>query len=252
MALDAQSNWNVEMAKPPMVAPVTIPDISPKMATLSLQSSNKPHFQEIKLPLEVIIQIVSYIPRRASEQKTLWACCLVSRAWYSATVPRLYDRPYLGGGNFQNFVTTVCPSKNAHIRRSQLAGFVRTLDMGELVHDGSKSLTARLLGRLKGNLIEFTAPQASFSIISFAALSKCTQLTFLNLSLMSASVPTKLLFQTLQSLTHLETFFFPRTSIQDHQLDKDGYIWPSSLKTLHFAGGVLSFFCIFSRHVLNL
>ena len=119
------------------------------------------------------------------------------------------------------------------------------------MHDGSKSLTARLLGRLKGNLIEFTGPQASFSINSFAALSKCTQLTFLNLSLMSASVPTKLLFQTLQSLTHLEILFFPRTSIQDHQLDKDGHIWPSVLKTLHFAGGMLPFSEPASWHVLT-
>jgi hypothetical protein len=242
MALDAQSNWTVEMAKRSRIVPVPVPvlDISPQTALSFLQPRNKTPFQEILLPVEIIIQIVSYIPRRASEQKILWACCLISRAWYSATVPLLYDRPYLGGGNFQNFVTTVCPSKNAHIRRSQLAGFVRTLDMGELVHDGSKSLTARLLGRLKGNLIEFTAPQASFSINSFAALSKCTQLTFLNLSLMSASVSTKLLFQTLQSLTHLEILFFPRTSIQNHQLDKDGYIWPSALKTLHFAGGTIS------------
>ncbi len=237
MALDAQSNWNVEMAKPPRIVPVTVRDISPQTALSSLPSSNKTRLQEISLPIEVIIQIVSFIPRQASEQKTLWSCALVSRAWYSATVPLLYDRPYLGGGNFQSFVTTVCPSKNAHIRRSQLAGFVRTLDMGELVHDGSKSLTARLLGRLKGNLIEFTAPQASFSINSFAALSKCTQLTSLNLSLMSASVSSKLLFQTLQSLKHLEILFFPRTSIQNHQLDKDGYIWPPALKTIHFAGG---------------
>jgi len=241
MALDAQSNWNVEMAKAPRIVPMIVQDVSPKASSSSLQSSDRTDFQEILLPVEVIIQIVSYIPRRASEQKTLWACCLVSRTWYSATVPLLYKRPYLGGGNFQNFVTTVCPSKNAHIRRSQLACFVQTLDMGELVHDGSKSLTARLLGRLKGNLIEFTAPQASFSVNSFAALSKCSQLTFLNLSLMSASVSTKLLFQTLQSLTHLETLFFPRTSIQNHQLDQDGYTWPSALKTLHFAGGAVLF-----------
>lgn len=239
MALDAQRNWNVEMAKTSRRMLVTVPDTSPEMATSPSESSNKTCFQETLLPTEVVIQIVSYIPRRAGGQKTLWSCCLVSRVWYSATVPLLYRRPYLGGANFQNFVNTVCPSKNAHIRRSQLAGFVRTLDMGELVHDGSKSLTARLLGRLKGNLIEFTAPQASFSINSFAPLSKCTQLAFLNLSLMSASVSTKLLFQTLQSLVHLETFFFPRTSIQDHQLDKEGYIWPSALKTLHFAGGTL-------------
>ena len=34
--------------------------------------------------------------------------------------------------------------------------------MSGLVHNGSKSLTARLLGRVKNNLDEFIAPQASF------------------------------------------------------------------------------------------
>lgn len=237
------------MAKPLKAAPVTLPDRSSKTATSLPLLIKKSQSQEVVLPVEVVIQIVSYIPRRVSEQKTLWSCCLVSRVWYSATIPLLYNRPYLGGSNFQAFVTTVCPSKNAHIRRSQLAGFVRTLDMGELVHDGSKSLTARLLGRLKSNLIEFTAPQASFSINSFAALSKCAHLTLLNLSLMSASVSTKLLFQTLQALTKLETLYFPRTSIQDHQLDMQGYIWPASLKALHFAGGTLD--GLTSLHFVN-
>jgi len=121
--------------------------------------------------------------------------------------------------------------------------------MGELVHDGSKSLTARLLGRLKGSLTEFVAPQASFSINSFAALSKCTALTHLNLSLMSASISIKLLFQTLQALTQLETLFFPRTSSHDHERDKVAYDWPPKLRALHLAGGIDDFFL--RVHVCN-
>ena len=60
--------------------------------------------------------------------------------------------------------------------------------MGQLVHDSSKSLTARIIGRLKGSLIEFRAPQASFSVNSLAALSKAVNLVRLDLSLMSAGV----------------------------------------------------------------
>ncbi len=245
MALEAQSNWNIEMSQPfrPLQKALSEKFLRPPSPLLPL--THKPKVPKVQLPVEIILQVASHIPRQASDQKTLWSCCLVSRAWYSATVPLLYQRPYLGGWNFQAFVATVCPSKNAHIRRSQLAELVQTLDMGELVHDGSKSLTARLLGRLKGNLIEFVAPQASFSINSFAALSKCTHLTLLNLSLMSASVSTKLLFQTIQSLTKLETLFFPRTSIYEDDFNKDGYEWPSCLKSLHFAGGKpLKFYCI--------
>jgi len=119
---------------------------------------------------------------------------------------------------------------------------VRVLDMGELVHDGSKSLTARLLGRLKGQLTDFVAPQASFSINSFAALSKCTSLKYLNLSLMSASISIKLLFHALSSLAELETLFFPRTSSQDQDRETKAYSWPPKLKALHLAGGINDFF----------
>ena len=37
--------------------------------------------------------------------------------------------------------------------------------MSSLVHNGSKSLTARLLGRVKTRLEEFVAPQASFAYV---------------------------------------------------------------------------------------
>jgi len=37
--------------------------------------------------------------------------------------------------------------------------------MSGLVHDGSKSLTGRLLGRVKENLEELIAPQSSFAYI---------------------------------------------------------------------------------------
>lgn len=133
MALDAQSNWNVEMAQPLKIplrlscqkqakeAPpeLPIPEILPSASG-----------REVLLPSEIISQILSYIPRRENTQSTFWACCLVSRAWYSASITLLYDRPYLNGGNFEEFVRTVCPSKNAHIRQSTLAVLVRKLDMG--------------------------------------------------------------------------------------------------------------------------
>jgi hypothetical protein len=122
--------------------------------------------------------------------------------------------------------------------------------MGELVHDGSKSLTARLLGRLKGTLTNFVAPQASFSINSFAALSKCTRLKHLDLSLMSVSISLESLFHTLQALKNLETLFFPRTSSQGQEKHTIPYEWPPKLKALHLAGGIGDFFL--TTHVANI
>ena len=205
--------------------------------------------REVDLPSEIISHILSYIPRRENTQATFWACSLVSRTWYSASIALLYSRPYLNGGNFAEFVRTVCPSKNAHIRLSTLAILVRKLDMGELVHNASRSLTARLLGRLKGNIEEFVAPQASFAINSFAALSKCTKLRHLDLSLISASISNKLLFQTLKSLRDLETLFFPRSSSHDQEYTETAYSWPPKLKSLHLAGGIDSNFLL--KHLVN-
>ncbi|PMD39266.1 hypothetical protein L207DRAFT_635210 [Hyaloscypha variabilis F] len=246
MALDAQSNWNVEMARP-LKIPIRlsgqnsmIQQLSPSSPVPTIIPSSSA--REVILPSEIISLILSYIPRKEYTQSTFWACCLVSRTWYSASIALLYNRPYLNGGNFAEFVRTVCPSKNAHIRLSTLAILVRKLDMGELVHNASRSLTARLLGRLKGNIEEFVAPQASFAINSFAALSKCTKLRHLDLSLISASISNKLLFQTLKSLRELETLFFPRSSSHDQESTETAYSWPPKLKALHLAGGINSHF----------
>ncbi|CCU82009.1 F-box domain protein/F-box domain-containing protein (translation) [Blumeria hordei DH14] len=215
-----------------------------------LQSQNSMYNspQPNTLPLEIIEHIISFIRLKASCQATLWACTLVSRAWYSASIRFLYEKPYLSGGNFDQFVSTICPSKNAHIRTSPLATLVRHLDMGGLVHNSSRSLTARLLGRLKGNLEAFVAPQVSFAVNSFAALCKCTKLRYLNLSLISASISNKSLFQTLKSLIQLEILFFPRSSNKDLDAASELYTWPPRLKALHIACSIDDQFIFYQLH----
>jgi hypothetical protein len=241
MALDAQSNWDVEMSQPIRI-PIRSADVGAQnkhVLALSLPpSQNAKPSREIPLPPEIITHILEYLPRHASTQGTLWACTLVSRLWYTSSIALLYERPYLTGAGFNAFVQTICPSKNAHIRLSSLSILVKHLDMSALVHNSSRSLTARLLGRLKGHLEYFIAPQASFGISSFAALSKCTRLRTLNLSLISASIPNKLLFQTLKSLTDLEVLFFPRSSGSDPATIQEVYVWPPRMKALHLAGGI--------------
>lgn len=200
---------------------------------------------EISLPPEIIMHIISFIPRKLTGQITLWACSLVSYAWYSASNRYLYESPILIGANFDQFVRTICPSKNVHIRASPLAALVRRLDMGDLVHDASRSLTARLLGRLKCSLEVFVAPQVSFAVNSLAALSKCTKLRYLDLSLISSSISHKALFQAIRSLTQLETILLPRSSINNQHVISEPYNWPSCLNTLHVSGGVDDQFFIF-------
>ena len=117
------------------------------------------------LPLEVIENILSFVPRVRASQPTLHACTLVSRVWYAAAIGRLYAYPRITGRSYDKFTKSICPSINAHIRKNGLAELVRVLDLSVLVHHGSKSLTARLLGRVKAGLEKFIAPQASFGLV---------------------------------------------------------------------------------------
>ena len=131
-------------------------------------ASNSPPDESIfvpPLPLEVIDNILSFVPRVPASQPTLHACTLISRAWYSAAIGRLYEVPTITGRNYDMFTKSICPSINAHIRKNGLAELVRVLDLSVLVHHGSKSLTARLLGRVKAGLVELVAPQASFGSV---------------------------------------------------------------------------------------
>jgi hypothetical protein len=249
MALDAQNNWDVEMSQPfkvPLRRPLSYPiEASGRELSFEKLSFFTPPSRETILPHEIIFQIVSFIPQHSS-QSTIWACALVSRTWYDSSIARLYKYPHLTPANFEAFVSTICPSKNARIRHSPLAELVRHLDMSELVHNSSRSLTARLLGRLKGNIEEFVAPQASFAVNSFAALSKCKHLKILNLSLISTSIEVEQLFNTLATLKKLETLFFPRTSYKiEYRRQSDDsqlFAWPSKLRALHLAGGINDFF----------
>ena len=118
--------------------------------------------QSLHLPPEVLLEVVSYL-KTWTCQRDLWAMTLVSRSWNSAAIQELYRSPKISGKNFQCFVRTLCPSINSHIRRTSFSTMVKVLDMSNLVHDGSKSLTSRLLGRLKDGLEDFVAPQASFA-----------------------------------------------------------------------------------------
>jgi hypothetical protein len=75
----------------------------------------------------------------------------------------LYEKPFLDGGRFQLFAATVCPPIGTREPKVRLATLVRQLDMGRLVHQSSNSLTARLLGKVKGNLEVLVVPMYSFS-----------------------------------------------------------------------------------------
>lgn len=273
MALDVQRNWNAAMAQPLKRSRGMTERRyesmkeqagqqkgkshshgiqSSEMDTDSAQHTN-PHEQDAQLytytpgggpraqchlPNEIIVQILSYVERQRESQHSLASCCLLSRQWYQAAVPLLYAYPRLYGKNFDPFVRAICPSINLHVRKSPLAELVRSLDMGRLVHQGSKSMTARLLGRTKGNLEEFIAPQATFAVNCFPALAKCQRLRFLNLSLVSESPPLPDLLRIVSNLERLTSFELPRSAGFGVHQNPAALTWPPNLQDLTLSGGI--------------
>jgi hypothetical protein len=149
-------------------------------------------------------------------------------------VSKLYAAPHLYGPNFDPFVKTICPSLNAHIRKSALAGLVRVLDMSKLAYQGSRATTARLLGRTKSGLHTFIAPQANWGVNCLAALSRCTNLRSLDLGLISEAMGYRELSNTIQKMTELRVLKFPRSRAKRDigVYTRSRMHWPPKLEAL--------------------
>lgn len=248
MALDQQCNWDIQMAD--NLAKVKLDFHKNKsegdgsMSGLADQASDGKSEdatwtgEPIYLPDEVVLQIIEYLAHAHDAQRSLASVCRLSRQWHSNGIPYLYRYPDLYGNNFDKFFQAICPSKNLHIRYSRFSKLVKILDMSRLVHQGSRSTTARLLGRTKDSLEEFRAPQASFASNCFPALAKCQNLRSLDLSLVSESPPLPLLFKTVSHLNSLQTFKLPRSSGFGVRHDGSAIQWPPNLADLSLSGGI--------------
>lgn len=262
MALDAQVNWTVSMAenyekvvgKRNRVhqkaaeedgASNRLLDKFPGVLRRSLDHTVPP----FDVPDEIVLVIVEFLWHGAhwvrGVQGTLASCCRVSDQWRRVAMPFLYYKPYLYGNNFDLFIRTMCPSINGRVRRSPLEGLVKILDMSNLVHQGGKVMTARLLGRVKGSLEEFTAPVATFGINCLPALSKSVNMKALDLTLVSECPPMTSLFNAVERLNNLRTLRLPRSAGFGSSAEKGGTMlqrpqlrWPSNLRDLTISGGL--------------
>ncbi|KAH6620162.1 hypothetical protein C7974DRAFT_363533 [Boeremia exigua] len=192
------------------------------------------------LPDEILLEVLSYIEAWdiQSRQTALVNFSYVSRQWYDVAIQPLYDSPYLSGRAYDLFVRTICPSVLAHIKKQNLAHLIRVLDLSHIIHQGTKSTTARLLGRTKASLQVFIAPQASFAINCWAALSKCSLLRTLNLQLVSECISFQALAQTLRQLPALTALHLPRCTSADAPALSIHVRWPPRLAHLALAGAL--------------
>lgn len=243
MALDQQRNWDISMAE--NLEKVVRSSREKHAIDQTRNTHTHPALPEktwtsspIHLPDEIILQILDHVCRSNQSQTTLASVCRLSHQWFSAAVPYLYRHPILYGNKFEPFVKAICPSINLHVRKSPLAALVRVLDMSGLVHQGSKSVTARLLGRTKNTLEVFVAPQASFGSNCLPALSKASNLRSLDLSLVSESPPLLELFKATSHLEKLATLRLPRSAGFSGRVDSSQVFWPPNLENLCLSGGI--------------
>lgn len=222
------------------------------------------------LPAEVLLQIVAYVEEFSDRQRNIWAMTMVSRAWYSSAISSLYHSPAISGRNFTLFVRTLCPSINAHVRKTSFSSMVKELDMSRLVHDSCKSLTARILSRLKSSLEVFIAPRASFACVErtgdfdtstdvirvncLAALSKCQNLQQLDLSFVTENIGLPQLLHAIRGLEGLQCLSI---RCKDKLVqERVNVTWPPLLTTLHVSGvgrnGALSYFYSLPKSLISL
>ncbi|GAB7359753.1 hypothetical protein MBLNU230_g6925t1 [Neophaeotheca triangularis] len=259
-ALDQQVNWTVSMAqnldktlsskrgKDEVLGNGTRGgplDDFPGVLRRSLDNTMPP----FDVPDEIILEVMEFLWHGANRvldvQGILASCCRVSDQWRRVAMPFLYYKPHLYGHNFDLFVRTMCPSINHRVRKSPLEGLVKILDMSNLVHQGGKVMTARLLGRVKSSLEEFTAPVATFGINCLPALSKAVNMTMLDLTLVSECPPMISLFNSVERLNNLRTLRLPRSSGFGTSTDRGGVMlnsprigWPRNLTDLTISGGL--------------
>ncbi|KAL2362649.1 hypothetical protein RJZ56_004453 [Blastomyces dermatitidis] len=186
------------------------------------------------VPVEIVLHILSYLREQPIRQHTLYSCCLVSRIWYSAALPLLYEKPYISGANFDNFARAVCPSVQAYAPRGDLGRFVRRLDFSNLIHNLTTSLTTRFLGRVKDNVEIFIAPASGFSTINLGALSKCTNLRSIDLLHVIRKLEFEAVKKAIQYLDNLRRLRLSRsTSISTAGIHLP---WPPNLRKLEISG----------------
>ncbi|KAJ6092751.1 hypothetical protein N7486_008040 [Penicillium sp. IBT 16267x] len=173
-------------------------------------------------------------------QNALYNFCLVSHQWYSVGVELLYREPSISDGNrFVKFTQTVCPPiKTKNKTKSDMASMIHDLSLGQLVHQSSNSVTARLLSKASKNLVTFTAPRVSFSLNGLAALSKCQNLKYLDLSRVGdASLTFPQLKKAISKLVNLRTLHLPIYIPLTRTLPTTGP-WPSSLDSMILGGHI--------------
>lgn len=200
------------------------------------------------LPTEIVLLIAQKLDSKAKRepyeenfrprQHAFYNFCLVSRQWYSVGVGFLYECPlFLAGNAFEKFADTICSSRDSRKGNVDFGSLVKTFTMAGLVHHSSNSLTARLLSRMKKNLIIFIAPRVSFALNCLPALSKCQNLVVLNLSLVSShSIPFSQLKRAICNLKKLEYLILPYSM----SLTRADYVgvgqWPPGLWKMTIGG----------------
>lgn len=124
----------------------------------AMTTTPEPANEGIYIPTELLWMILSHVQELPNPQETLASCSLVCRQWCSAATFLLYQKPKILPKNFHAFAEAITSPNLPRARKGDLGQYVRRLDLSDLVHHSTKSLTARLLRDVREGLEVFIAP----------------------------------------------------------------------------------------------
>jgi hypothetical protein len=135
-----------------LVLTMSLPDSKP--------AGRKP-VRHVTFPVDIVHGVVDALVLLVGDderQRTLWACALVGRSWYHASIQRLYRDPLLSSHNFLHFMATIWLTMDwSHLRGLiSFHSLVRRLDLTEVPVTSIKA--ARLIRKLQGSLTHLATP----------------------------------------------------------------------------------------------
>ncbi|WBW72676.1 F-box protein Pof5 [Schizosaccharomyces osmophilus] len=182
----------------------------------------------LNLPTEIWLRIfenlVCWNPYEAKNNGALLRIC---RNAFSGGLPVIYFFPKLNAKNYAKFFNT--------ISETDFGKLVHHINLTNISYTSKASITSRLLRRCAENLESFSGPQTGLGFTALRALSNCTRLKKIDLSVLSERIDLQYLFAGIRNLQYLEYIDFPALSKFSPGHNE---CWPPSLVHIGFAGAI--------------
>ncbi|EEB06349.1 F-box protein Pof5 [Schizosaccharomyces japonicus yFS275] len=181
----------------------------------------------VNFPSEIWLRIFCFLDVNGTKQEKNYGQLLrICKAAYYAGLRVIYYYPKINARNYASFFYA--------ITHRPYGIFVHHLNLVNATYTAKASMTSRMLRLCSKNLISFYSPQSGIGFTAFRALSQCTKLEILDLSVLTLKADLFYLFEGVKDLKKLHSIIFPPISqVSMRSIN----CWPTSLKSVSLSGG---------------